>query len=134
VDSYTVRSGDDSSAPEASNVLGKARPSRKLKRSKVKLATIGVAAAVAAGCFVAVEVSSAHAAETELRNGRVEVNTVDTGDPLVDRDIMEIDAIDKLCGGPGGVAVTPVQDVIFESSADNPGKTFVTIEAECPVS
>jgi hypothetical protein len=69
---------DDSSVSETAKAPDRTRSSRKLKRSKAKLATLGVAAAVAAGTFAAIEIGSANAAAVS-RAATVTVRVQDPG-------------------------------------------------------
>lgn len=54
---------DEFPAPETAKALDRTRSSRKLKRSKAKLAALGLAATVAAGGFAAFQIGSANAAD-----------------------------------------------------------------------
>jgi hypothetical protein len=136
VDSF-ASPAEQSQAPETSNAPDMAQPSPKPKRSKAKLATLGVAAMITAGAFAAINVNSAQAAET--RTGAVEVDVIRIGG-VEDKQSMISDAstqlTPQLCGTPAGEP-NPQRTVVGEPtiqtmpSTNGKERARVTLTLQC---
>jgi hypothetical protein len=108
---------DESSVLGTAEAPGSARSSRKLKRSKTKLVTLGVAAAVAAGAFAAIQIGSANAADVpttmELRVGYPStVNCI----------VYTLQRADgQIAKNRQPIGVDPVQETLFITEQVSPG-------------